>query len=144
MSDCVIWYIGEEGRGLMNIQMQNADAAVGHSGNSTDYKIYQYSPTSHSAREIITTSRSLQRRLASIHHAVTSSIFGLVVHSVGLSSAQPLLAELRALLKQHRKKSYTLTVGRLNPAKLANFETVECFVLVGCREGGLVDSKVRL
>jgi hypothetical protein len=28
MSDCMIWYIGEEGRGLMNIQMQNADAAV--------------------------------------------------------------------------------------------------------------------
>jgi diphthamide biosynthesis protein 2 len=54
------------------------------------------------------------------------------------------LAELRALLKQHRKKSYTLTVGRLNPAKLANFEAIECFVLVGCKEGGLVDSKVSI
>ena len=28
MSDCVLWYIGEEGRGLMNLQMQNADSAV--------------------------------------------------------------------------------------------------------------------
>ncbi|KAI9638236.1 peptidyl-diphthamide biosynthesis [Dioszegia hungarica] len=130
MSECMIWYIGEEGRGLMNIQMQNADAAI-----------YLYTPWTSSARPLHTTSRALQRRLLSIHSAVTSSIFGLVVHSVGLSSAQPLLAELRALLRQHRKKSYTLTVGRLNPAKLANFETVECFVLVGCREGGLVDSK---
>lgn len=45
-------------------------------------------------------------------------------------------------MRAKKKKSYTLTVGRLNPAKLANFETVECFVLVGCQEGGLVDSKV--
>lgn len=36
-----------------------------------------------------------------------------------------------------------MSVGRLNPAKLANFEGVECFVLVGCAEGGVVDSKVR-
>ena len=35
-----------------------------------------------------------------------------------------------------------MSVGRLNPAKLANFDGVECFVLVGCAEGGMVDSKV--
>lgn len=30
-------------------------------------------------------------------------------------------------------------MGRLNPAKLANFDGIECFVLVGCQEGGIVD-----
>lgn len=28
MRDCVIWYIGEEGRGMTNLQMQHADASV--------------------------------------------------------------------------------------------------------------------
>ena len=73
---------------------------------------------------------------------MSSDIFGLIVGNVGLTHSQPLLAKLRMLLKKHRKKSYTLSVGRLNPAKLANFETIECFVLVGCAEGGMVDSKV--
>jgi diphthamide biosynthesis protein 2 len=49
---------------------------------------------------------------------------------------------LRQLLKEKGKKSYTVSVGRVNPAKLANFEVVDCWVLVGCLEGGLVDSKV--
>lgn len=147
MSDCVLWYIGEEGRGLMNLQMQNADSAVRGAPSlqlpcaRADAQIYHYSPATGQTTPVYT-SRLLQRRLLSIHTAVASDVFGLVVHSVGLRSAQPLLAELRALLKQHRKKSYTLTVGRLNPAKLANFEAIECFVLVGCKEGGLVDSKV--
>lgn len=49
---------------------------------------------------------------------------------------------LRSELSRAGKKSYTISVGRLNPAKLANFAEVECFVLVGCAEGGVVDSKV--
>lgn len=77
-----------------------------------------------------------------MHQARAADVFGLVVGNVGLAASQPLLARLRADLKKHQKKSYTLSVGRLNPAKLANFMEVECFVLVGCAEGGVVDSKV--
>lgn len=36
-----------------------------------------------------------------------------------------------------------MAVGKLNPAKLANFMEVECFVLVACPENTLIDSKVR-
>lgn len=38
------------------------------------------------------------------------------------------------------KKSYTIVVGKLNTAKLANFMEVDIFVLVGCTENTLVDS----
>lgn len=55
----------------------------------------------------------------------------------------PLLKKLRGLLSGAHKKTYTLSVGKLNPAKLANFSEVECFVLVACGENSLVDSKVR-
>ena len=73
---------------------------------------------------------------------MSSDIFGLIVGNVGLASSKELLDQIRRELQKARKKSYTLSVGRLNPAKLANFETIECFVIVGCAEGGVVDSKV--
>jgi len=72
---------------------------------------------------------------------MASDVFGLVVGNVGLASSKSLLDQLRKQLKKASKKSYTLSVGRLNPAKLANFAEIECFVLVGCAEGGVVDSK---
>lgn len=46
------------------------------------------------------------------------------------------------MLKRARKKSYTVSVGKLNPAKLANFMEIECWVWVSCSEG-MIDSKVR-
>jgi diphthamide biosynthesis protein 2 len=72
---------------------------------------------------------------------MASDVFGLVVGNVGLASSNALLSQLRQQLRKASKKSYTLSVGRLNPAKLANFAEIECFVLVGCAEGGVVDSK---
>ncbi|ORX37454.1 peptidyl-diphthamide biosynthesis [Kockovaella imperatae] len=131
MAECVILYIGEEGRSLLNLQMT-------HAGNP----LYAYSPSLNQATALHpTSSRLLSRRLFAVHQAMSADIFGLIVGNVGLAHSQPLLAQLRRVLAKHRKKSYTLSVGRLNPAKLANFETIECFVLVGCAEGGVVDSK---
>ena len=55
----------------------------------------------------------------------------------------PLITHLRQLITSRDKKSYTVAVGKLNPAKLANFIEVECWVLVACPENSMVDSKVR-
>ncbi|OCF54334.1 diphthamide biosynthesis protein 2 [Kwoniella mangroviensis CBS 10435] len=130
ISDCVIWYIGEEGRSSINLQMSYADNPL-----------YLYSPSSSSVLSLHRqTSRLLQRRLFALHQAMSADIFGLIVSNIGLSSSQALLHQLRSDLRKARKKSYTLSVGRLNPAKLANFAEIECFVLVGCNEGGLVDN----
>jgi len=104
--------------------------------------LYAYDPDT-GARECTGASRLLSRRLFAVHQALAADVFGLVVGNIGLASSRPLLASLRAQLAAKGKKSYTLSVGRLNPAKLANFADIECFVLVGCTEGGVVDSKVR-
>lgn len=50
---------------------------------------------------------------------------------------------IRAAIKKARKKSYTVSVGKINPAKLANFLEIECWVWVSCSEG-MIDSKVML
>jgi diphthamide biosynthesis protein 2 len=48
---------------------------------------------------------------------------------------------LKSMLRQAGKKFYTILVGKINPAKLANFAEVDVFVLVACKENSLVDSK---
>jgi diphthamide biosynthesis enzyme Dph1/Dph2-like protein len=58
------------------------------------------------------------------------------------ASYLPLIAHLRQVLAAAHKKAYTISVGKLNPAKLANFPEIECFVLVACPENSLVDAKV--
>lgn len=59
------------------------------------------------------------------------------------ASYLPLIAHLRQVLAGAHKKAYTISVGKLNPAKLANFPEIECFVLVACPENSLVDAKVQ-
>ena len=59
-----------------------------------------------------------------------------------VASYLPLIARIRQALVRAHKKAYTISVGKLNPAKLANFAEIECFVLVACPENTLVDAKV--
>jgi Putative diphthamide synthesis protein len=59
------------------------------------------------------------------------------------ASYRPLISYLRQVLTNAHKKAYTISVGKLNPAKLANFAEIECFVLVACPENSLIDAKVQ-
>lgn len=53
-----------------------------------------------------------------------------------------MISHLRKMLAKAHKKSYTISVGKLNPAKLANFLEIECFVLVACLENSVIEAKV--
>jgi diphthamide biosynthesis protein 2 len=54
----------------------------------------------------------------------------------------PLISHIRKMLSRARKKSYSISVGKLNPAKLANFLEIGCFVIVACPENSGVEAKV--
>uniref|UniRef100_V5HM52 2-(3-amino-3-carboxypropyl)histidine synthase subunit 2 n=1 Tax=Ixodes ricinus TaxID=34613 RepID=V5HM52_IXORI len=47
----------------------------------------------------------------------------------------------KKLIRSAGKKPYILAVGKLNVAKLANFQEVDVYVLVACPENTLLDSK---
>lgn len=101
------------------------------------------------------------RRYAVVQRARDADVFGILVGTLGvgeyiyqqpvlsqtpehiLASYLPLIKHLRSLLAAAHKKSYTVSVGKLNPAKLANFAEIECFVLVACPENSVIDAKVR-
>ena len=81
------------------------------------------------------------RRYAAVQKARDADVFGILVGTLGVASYLPLISRLRQLLARAQKKSYTITVGKLNPAKLGNFLEIECFVLVACPENSLVEAK---
>jgi len=61
--------------------------------------------------------------------------------SIILVQYLPVIKRLRQIISRSQKKSYTISVGKLNPAKLANFMEIECFVLVACPENSIIDTK---
>ncbi|KAG6805844.1 hypothetical protein H0H92_013774, partial [Tricholoma furcatifolium] len=87
------------------------------------------------------TNRLLMRRYAAVQRARDADVFGILVGTLGVSSYLPLIRHLRTLLARHKKKSYTISVGKLNPSKLANFLEIECFVLVACPENSVIEAK---
>ena len=73
-------------------------------------------------------------------------VFKLPYYSkfAALASYLPLISHLRKVLGDAHKKFYTISVGKLNPSKLANFMEIECFVLVACPENSVLETKVRV
>ena len=55
---------------------------------------------------------------------------GIVVGTLGVSRYLRVVASVRRLVERAGKKAYTLVVGKLNPAKLANFAEVSRQFLV--------------
>ncbi|KAI6102295.1 putative diphthamide synthesis protein-domain-containing protein [Pisolithus croceorrhizus] len=129
--DGAVIYIGDESLTLTNILMT-------HSSN----KVYSYNPTTNVVRlESGRTNKLLMRRFAVVQKARDADVFGILVGTLGVASYLSVITYLRNLLSRAKKKSYTISVGRLNPAKLANFMEIECFVLAACPENSLIESK---
>ncbi|KAF8345163.1 putative diphthamide synthesis protein-domain-containing protein [Amanita rubescens] len=126
-----IFYIGQESLGLTNLIITNAAS-----------NIISYDPaTSNTRFESSKTNKLLMRRYVAVQKARDADVFGILVGTLGVASYLPMIKHLRTLLAKSRKKSYTICVGRLNPAKLANFLEIECFVLVACPENSLIEAK---
>ncbi|KAI3658888.1 hypothetical protein MP638_003131 [Amoeboaphelidium occidentale] len=81
--------------------------------------------------------RLLTKRLHVLQKAMSSSIIGLLVNTA-YSNDQQLIRQMKSNIRKSGRQAFTIICGKLNPAKLANFAEVECFVLFGCPLSGLI------
>ncbi|KAG6822471.1 hypothetical protein H0H92_013775, partial [Tricholoma furcatifolium] len=133
-SSIAILYIGGESLTLTNLLMTHGFSNV-----------FSYDPSTQvTSLASGRTNRLLMRRYAAVQRARDADVFGILVGTLGVSSYLPLIRHLRTLLARHKKKSYTISVGKLNPSKLANFLEIECFVLVACPENSVIEAKARI
>lgn len=66
----------------------------------------------------------LKRRRFLIEKLRDAKIVGIVVATLGIQEYLTAINTVKRTLKQKNKKSYLLSVGKINPAKLANFAEV--------------------
>lgn len=52
-----------------------------------------------------------------------------------------MIEKLKVLIKNAGKKFYVFVVGKLNVAKLANFQEIDIFVIVACPENSLLENR---
>jgi diphthamide biosynthesis protein 2 len=106
-------------------------------------EIYTYSPSS--SRLTLSspqTNLSLRRRYVAVQKARDAGTIGIIISTLGKKDYLTLINMLRTLILDRGKKPYLLALGKLNPAKVANFTECDCFVIVACPESTVVDSRV--
>ncbi|XP_066910059.1 2-(3-amino-3-carboxypropyl)histidine synthase subunit 2-like [Clytia hemisphaerica] len=92
-------------------------------------------------KEDLNVNKYLMRRFYLIEKAKDAQIVGIVMGTLGVARYNDMVNRLKSILKQSGKKFYTFIIGKINPAKLANFMEIDMFVLVACPENSLLDSK---
>lgn len=134
LASSAVLYLGGESRALTHLLLTLGPT----------HPVASYDPVRQLHRvETGQTNRLLMRRYATIQKARDASVVGLVIGTLGVRSFLPLLQQLRRLLTSpaSQRKVYTISVGKLNPAKLANFQEIDVFVLVACPENSLLDAR---
>nr|XP_047915235.1 2-(3-amino-3-carboxypropyl)histidine synthase subunit 2 [Anser cygnoides] len=130
LQEWAMFYVGAEGLALTNFML---------TWNRCPFSSFNPA-TGHGRRETLNVNRALMRRLYLVERARDARVVGILVGTLGVAGYLDVLQHLRRLLRRAGKRSYTLAVGKPNPAKLANFPEVDIFVLVACAQNSLLDS----
>lgn len=83
---------------------------------------------------------SIAGRYYLIEKAKDAQIVGILIGTLGVKDYLDIIERLKKVLRTAGKKFYTFSMGKPNPAKLANFMEVDVFVYVACPES-FFDSK---
>ncbi|PNS21716.1 diphthamide biosynthesis protein 2 [Sphaceloma murrayae] len=84
---------------------------------------------------------ALRRRYALVAKLSTVPIFGILINTLSVKNYMSVLQHVKDLITNAGKKYYTFVVGKVNAAKVANFSEVGGWVVIGCWESSLIESK---
>jgi len=90
---------------------------------------------------LASTAQALRRRYALLTSVSTVSIYGILINTLSVKNYLYIVEHVKAQILAAGKKSYTFVVGKINAAKVANFSEIGAWVVVGCWESSLVESK---
>lgn len=106
-------------------------------------EIFTYSPKTDTLLiSTPSTNMALRRRFVAVQKARDAGTVGIIVGTLGKEGYLNLISLLRKLILQKGKKPYLLALGKLNPAKVANFAECDIFCMIACPESTVIDSRV--
>lgn len=104
------------------------------------YPTTSISSNSHAAASA-STSSILRRRYALVTSLTTVSTWGILINTLSVKNYLGIVEHVKAQISGAGKKFYLFVMGKLNAAKVANFSEIGGWVVIGCWESSLVDSK---
>lgn len=81
---------------------------------------------------------SLNRRYKNMHVARTAGCIGILVNTLSIRGTRETVNKLIKLIRENGKKHYLFVVGKPNVPKLANFEPVDIWCILGCGQSGII------
>ncbi|GMM53768.1 2-(3-amino-3-carboxypropyl)histidine synthase [Maudiozyma humilis] len=85
---------------------------------------------------------SLMKRYKYMHVARTAGCIGVLVNTLSLRNTRETINKLTTLIKMNGKKHYLFVVGKPNVAKLANFDAVDIWCILGCGQSGIIVDQI--
>ncbi|KAF2726170.1 putative diphthamide biosynthesis protein Dph2 [Polychaeton citri CBS 116435] len=83
----------------------------------------------------------MRRRYALVTRLSTASVYGILINTLSVANYMDALSHVQDVIRRAGKKSYTFVVGKINAAKVANFAEIEGWVVIGCWESSLIESR---
>ncbi|XP_053662207.1 2-(3-amino-3-carboxypropyl)histidine synthase subunit 2 [Anopheles marshallii] len=83
----------------------------------------------------------LRRRYYAIERCMDAGSIGIVVATLSTKGYLEIVSRVQRLAKTRGVRTYLISIGKVNPEKLANFIDIDCFVLVGCPENDIFTSR---
>lgn len=87
------------------------------------------------------TELALRRRYALLTSVSSASIFGILINTLSVKNYLHVVERVKRQIVAAGKKHYTMVVGKVNASKMANFSEIEGWVVIGCWESSLIESK---
>lgn len=111
LEDYVAFFLGNDGRTFITLAMTiSAKKWYYFDNNIIEYKILNTS--------------WLKRRRFVVEKLKDAKVVAIVVATLGIKDYLKIITMIKDILKEKKKKSYILSVGKINPEKLANFPEV--------------------
>lgn len=88
--------------------------------------------------KISTPSSALQKRYLYVNAARAASTIGILVNTLSIKNIDKVLKQVQNWIIQSGKKHYVFVVGKPNVPKLANFDVIDVWVILGCSLGGII------
>lgn len=83
----------------------------------------------------------MRRRNFFVEKCKDAQAIGIVVGTLTTDGYLNAVNRIQTLARDRGIRTYLLSVGKINPAKLANFMEIDCFVFVGCPENSIYNSR---
>lgn len=83
----------------------------------------------------------MRRRNFFVEKCKDAQAIGIVVGTLTTDGYLEAVNRIQRLARNRGIRTYLLSVGKINPAKLANFMDIDCFVFIGCPENSIYNSR---